>query len=835
MDPKSQEKLDKKSSKRKRSSMDEIIGQEEREALVSDYRREIESLYAYYGEISSQKIRLEAGTGLSTNSCNAVVASLLEESSLPFSTLVEEIYEKMKTTEGATLASLRSSVLFVGQRSMYGIANADADVLEDNSVSCLWCWETRDLKLLPKSYRGVLHIRRNCRKKIHERITALLTVVSSVSKLKGHPGNEIDLTKAYEKLGKTLNEKQIRSLVESLLEKNGAELATKEAKLKEKEMIKELERNKREVEKEKKRADRELQKEKLHSEKERRRLQDEAEKEERRREKEEADLKKQLKRQQEDAEKEQRRREKEEAELKKQLVIQKQATLMERLFKRKTSNEDSLDERLLTESKPVSYGINDDMCSAVTSSIDAALCRTTDSDSLELLKSHMATWLKLSQSIRCSKSQHWGIRHMPKRSLIRELKLQGTSSEAEPSKTISTPLKGASPEKLVDVWEESVGYDDMSSRVVNVDSSAATIPLCNRHKKLLQFDKSHRPAYYGTISRKSAVVGPRCPFKKDLNMDYDVDSDEEWEEEEPGESLSDCEKDVGEETLEEGDSKDDDENESEDSFMVPDGYLSEDEGVQVDRMEIDSAADEGRSTPSCCTEDAEIEEFKALLRSTKYLSGITDHALRKNQPLKITNLKHEKSALITAEDLSGTAKLEQVCLQALSMRPCFEGACIEIQVDHSEKVNEEQESSQSQYKINAATPAGRTVLSDNDLPKIVSTIRSCTSGINKLVETLQQKFPDAPKTQLRNKVREIAEFVDHRWQVKKEILNKLGISASPVKGDFKRKGIIASFFSKRCMPTSGITVNLSNSSPCKEQKKEIIHLDDPSEDLVNQQ
>ena len=28
----------------------------------------------------------------------------------------------------------------------------------------------------------------------------------------------------------------------------------------------------------------------------------------------------------------------------------------------------------------------------------------------------------------------------------------------------------------------------------------------------------------------SHVVGPRHPYKKDPNVDYDVDSDEEWEE-----------------------------------------------------------------------------------------------------------------------------------------------------------------------------------------------------------------------------------------------------------------------------------------------------------------
>jgi len=59
--------------------------------------------------------------------------------------------------------------------------------------------------------------------------------------------------------------------------------------------------------------------------------------------------------------------------------------------------------------------------------------------------------------------------------------------------------------------------------------------------------------------------------------------------EEAGESLSDCEKDE-DESLEEGCSKADDEDDSEDDFMVPDGYLSEDEVTKAifNELVIDS-------------------------------------------------------------------------------------------------------------------------------------------------------------------------------------------------------------------------------------------------------
>lgn len=50
------------------------------------------------------------------------------------------------------------------------------------------------------------------------------------------------------------------------------------------------------------------------------------------------------------------------------------------------------------------------------------------------------------------------------------------------------------------------------------------------------------------------------------------------EQEEPGESLSDCEKDEEEGSMEEQ-LKVDDEDEIEDGFFVPDGYLSENEVI----------------------------------------------------------------------------------------------------------------------------------------------------------------------------------------------------------------------------------------------------------------
>ncbi|XP_065103107.1 chromatin assembly factor 1 subunit A [Paramisgurnus dabryanus] len=114
--------------------------------------------------------------------------------------------------------------------------------------------------------------------------------------------------------------------------------------------------------------------------------------------------------------------------------------------------------------------------------------------------------------------------------------------------------------------------------VVTESLKADGVPDRRRYgrMKLLHFHDNYRPAYWGTCSKKSTYISPRCPLRQDKDLlDYEVDSDEEWEEEEPGESLSHSEGDDDDEGG--GDDDDDD-----DGFFVPHGYLSEGEGALED-------------------------------------------------------------------------------------------------------------------------------------------------------------------------------------------------------------------------------------------------------------
>ncbi|KAL9234852.1 hypothetical protein vseg_009673 [Gypsophila vaccaria] len=799
-----------KSTKKKREKQ-ELVSTEERESRLKTLKDELSSLIKYFNEVLS----VELGLGLgncgdivvsATSSLNAVIAGLLEEKRCSYSKLSAEIYERLKERDvggggggggGLTVSSVRASVLFVGQRVAYGVSGGEVDVLEDESEDCLWCWETRDIKLLPSSLRGTIRIRRTCRKKIQERITAIQDVISSLQVSEDNPSCKHTMSKAADKLSKALSEADIRLFVESLAQKSETEMAGKEVTKKGTTLIKELERNKREAEKEKKRMERELQKEKLQSEKEKKRLQQEAERDEKRREKEESEMRKQLKRKQEEAEKEQRRKEKEEAELKKQLAVQKQASIMERFVKKRRIDsvpEKDQPEGIATDNADVKR--RESILKSVSQLMDSALEHTNDIDVDEIRKSHMNSWHILGHSTR-SKMQHWGMRQKPKTELIKELKLTNNGEQVRDDDMCVDSLVDACEEKSSD---GKLCYD-------NTSVSSLGTRRCLRRKQLLQFDKSNRPAFYGIWPKKSSGVGSRHPFAKDPDLDYEIDSDEEWEEEEPGESLSDSEKEE-EEILDEGFGKGDDEEESEDGFFVPDGYLSENEGVENDRSQHDE--DEDMCTSPGRKPEVESEECAAWTRQQKYLHNLTDHALKKNQPLVIVNLMHEKTHLLSANDLSGTLKVEQMCLQALTMR-AFPGG-LTIEVPSNVNLQEENQEASTSNSKGSALATGVATIPDSDLPKIVSAIQSNSQGINRVLKSLLEKFPGVSRSSLSNKVREISDFVDNRWQVKKEVLDKLGMTSTPEKGRGKTKSI-AAFFSKRCLPPAGKVINLCESSP----------------------
>lgn len=134
----------KKPNKRKREpAAIENLTTEEKEAQISSLNREMKGLFEYFREVMDENKRTDLFSRFSDcSSVNLMVALLMEEMSLPLSKLVDEIFLRLKEKiESVTLVAVKSAVVSVGQRVSYGVLNADADVLEDDTESCLWCWE----------------------------------------------------------------------------------------------------------------------------------------------------------------------------------------------------------------------------------------------------------------------------------------------------------------------------------------------------------------------------------------------------------------------------------------------------------------------------------------------------------------------------------------------------------------------------------------------------------------------------------------------------------------------------------------------------------------------
>ncbi|KAF8776316.1 hypothetical protein HU200_003635 [Digitaria exilis] len=654
----------------------------DKESAAAEGQQEIDALYEYYREVSGHNLNSEE---LASMKDDSIIACLLEESSLPYAKLTDKIYKKMKLQDGITKSSACNSVLNIGRRYSYGICAMDVDELEDDSDSRLWCWETQDLALLPSHLHKSLRIRRTARMLIHERILSLS------GKLAGEdtPNPCSSQNSSSVNTMEVLNLYEICSFVEDLKKKNDADIMKIYSKTKAqvlqatRKAMKKQQMMARQIDKEYKKKDREV-----------KHMKDKAEREAKRIERENKRLKKHL----EEAEREKKRKEKEEAELKKQASIKKQANLMECLFIRKPNNNigssGSHHSEKTTSSKP--SAIIEESPVPATSAMDWTLSQAEKIRAEEYWVAHVSRWRKHSQH---NRMLHWGVRRSPKVQLFPELKLQ--KSSAAPSNNMSTPTKEQASEestgsldftKLLDELETpSRGKDNHSRTALNSISSSVFLV-----KKLLQFDRSFRPAYYGTWRRKSSTVSSRQPFQRDPELNYDTESDEEWKEDDSGERLSDFEDD--DESLNEHDSKIDVEEESENSFIVLNDHLSEDEFMQGVKESV-------KSDESC---------------SMQFLRRATERALSRERPVVISNLDHSKRDLLKAED----ATAEKLCLQALCMKKYSSGPIIDVPVD-VKMTMKDQEFCQSNKKI-PRTPVPSKSLSDSDMPEFVSFLKTFT-------------------------------------------------------------------------------------------------------------
>lgn len=232
----------------------------------------------------------------------------------------------------------------------------------------------------------------------------------------------------------------------------------------------------------------------------------------------------------------------------------------------------------------------------------------------------------------------------------------------------------------VEIIDEEEDDEDLEDNLLNEnddksdDDEAAQLAKSKIKAKLLQFDDNLRPAYWGTWSKTSNVVGPRRPFAQDSGLlDYEYDSGDDWEEEEPGESLSDAENDKEDDDDDEEVAEEDED----DGFFVGHGVLdkdeihNEDDDEELEDTNEKARTDEGEAKSSnkgCLSFDEEWEMKKQKLREQEF----EKEYFSKKKPVK---LKPRVFGCMWMDDNQNTLVYEQLMkilqpFKAVSLRPC---------------------------------------------------------------------------------------------------------------------------------------------------------------------
>lgn len=137
---------------------------------------------------------------------------------------------------------------------------------------------------------------------------------------------------------------------------------------------------------------------------------------------------------------------------------------------------------------------------------------------LWVCRSHITAWHGLKKVTALKKPQRWGLRRKPKVSICRELRLQGaaaTTSQTTDSgashgncdgitsekTTLSASIKRLREAPRDEELKVEVNGEDQNCMVIEDPDELPRKELFSKQWKLLQFDKSYRPAYYGTFSK----------------------------------------------------------------------------------------------------------------------------------------------------------------------------------------------------------------------------------------------------------------------------------------------------------------------------------------------
>ena len=178
---------------------------------------------------------------------------------------------------------------------------------------------------------------------------------------------------------------------------------------------------------------------------------------------------------------------------------------------------------------------------------------------------------------------------------------------------------------------------------------------------------SKRPPYYGSHSLTTNQVSARRPFGKEQSLDYEVMSDLEWEDEPEGSSLSkdSLESEAANETGDE-----------EDSFFVEDGYLSADEGIQ---MEEEEEEEEEPLNLDGIHVGADFASKSNRQACRKTLAAFLDKSRRTGKPLILS-----RESIHADANHGACFRADNTLVAALEMDILLPGAVFEVPADPNE-------------------------------------------------------------------------------------------------------------------------------------------------------
>jgi len=608
---------------------------------------------------------------------------------------------KLIATRKCLVKNPRIVVALEGDRSSN---TSTTDIFEDENVDFMWRWEAAILDFLPEGMVGQVKKARNARKKFSTHfgaIARLLTSLNDADKLilTSNTTTPSDVNKA--KLDKILAK---ISLEEEKVLKFEREEEKVRLALEAKRKQDEIKANDKKLEQDEKAKEKQAQAEQARLAKEEAAKEKLKKKEEAARLKEEAKLQKQR-------EKDEKER-KEQAE--KEAELNKQKQCMMSFFSAKAL---AAAKRESKEAKP-----SKTLPVANTATLDLLTKLKQDGFDSDQF------WSSISEG-----------NFNP-----RPLSLPRFSKQAKNSRKRRT-------KRILVSVDVTVYPDDPFTEQPYVERR--DVEVLNKRKFLL-FQEDVRPPYWGTWSKRSAIVTGRRPFAKDTSfLDYEYDSEAEWEEgdDEEGEDV---ENDIGD---------DEEDKEVEDADENEDGWLAADDEVEDDLDE---------ETKMIRKKHLESAGSSHLARGELAVSIVAPTST--GQP--ITTIRSDE-CISMVDGLTVNEGRELLCSHASIVSDC------EIHLTaFPPALVDEKEDSPDESSPDGNISKGKD-LTDDEMKTFVRFVHGCTLGSrDKVVDEFRSKHDSIAKS--RALVLRVLDGIAAKrkhptkglyWEVKKETLEQLGL------------------------------------------------------------